>query len=83
MPGRDEHASGHWGSGPRGRISGAVLLIAALTRTLEAESDRLSLWILVLFAGGILIYYTVDVARDELLILNVKQSARQRDHSET
>ena len=57
MPGRDEHASGHWGSGPRGRISGAVLLIAALTRTLEAESDRLSLWIPVLFAGGILIYF--------------------------
>ena len=57
MPGRDEHASGHWGNGPRGRISGAVLLIAALTRTLEAESDRLSLWIPVLFAGGILIYF--------------------------
>jgi competence protein ComEC len=57
MPGRDEHASGHWGSGPRGRTSGAVLLIAALTRTLEAESDRLSLWIPVLFAGGILIYF--------------------------
>ena len=38
MPGRDEHASGRWGNGPRGRISGAVLLIAALTCTLEAES---------------------------------------------
>jgi competence protein ComEC len=34
-----------------------VLLIAALTRSLEAESDRLSLWIPVLFAGGILIYF--------------------------
>ncbi|MGH6824647.1 ComEC/Rec2 family competence protein [Methyloceanibacter sp.] len=57
MPGRDGHASGHWGNGPRGRISGAVLFFAALTRTLEAESDRLSLWIPVLFAGGILIYF--------------------------
>jgi competence protein ComEC len=34
-----------------------VLLVAALTRTLEAESDRLSLWIPVLFAVGILIYF--------------------------
>ncbi len=57
MPGRDGHASGYWGNGPRGRISGAVLLVAALSRTLEAESDRLSLWIPVLFAGGILIYF--------------------------
>lgn len=57
MPGRDGHASGHWGNGPRGRISGAVLFVAALSRTLEAESDRLSLWIPVLFAGGILIYF--------------------------
>jgi hypothetical protein len=53
MPGRDERASGRWGNGPRGRISGAVLFIAALTRTLEAESDCLSLGIPVLFAGGI------------------------------
>jgi hypothetical protein len=57
MPGRDEHVSGRWGNGPRGRISGAALVIAALTRTLEAESDRLSLWIPALFAGGILIYF--------------------------
>jgi competence protein ComEC len=34
-----------------------VLLVAVLTRTLEAESDRLSLWIPVLFAVGILIYF--------------------------
>ncbi|HSB59628.1 MAG TPA: hypothetical protein VLD66_08515, partial [Methyloceanibacter sp.] len=57
MPGRAGHASGHWVNGPRGRISGAVLLVAALSRILEAESDRLSLWIPVLFAGGILIYF--------------------------
>jgi len=57
MPGRDEHVSGRWGNGPRGRISGAALVIAALARTLEAESDRLSLWIPALFAGGILIYF--------------------------
>jgi competence protein ComEC len=57
MPGRNGHASGHWENGPRGRISGAVLLVAALTRTLEGESDRLSLWIPVLFAVGILIYF--------------------------
>src|SRR5512147_3254201 len=57
MPSRDGHASGHWVNGPRGRISGAVLLVAALSRILEAESDRLSLWIPVLFAGGILIYF--------------------------
>ncbi len=57
MPGRDEHASGHWAGGTQGRISGAVLPVAALTRALEAESDRLSLWIPVLFAGGILVYF--------------------------
>jgi competence protein ComEC len=57
MPGRDGRASGHWAGGPERRISGAVLLVAALTRALEAESDRLSLWIPVLFAGGILIYF--------------------------
>ena len=34
-----------------------MLLVAALTRTLEGESDRLSLWIPVLFAVGILIYF--------------------------
>jgi len=48
-----------WASGPRGRISGAVLLVAALSRTLEAESDRLSLWIPVLFAGGLLIHFAL------------------------
>jgi hypothetical protein len=57
MPSRDGHASGHWGNGPRGRISGGVLLAAALARTLEAESDRLSLWVPVLFACGILTYF--------------------------
>ena len=57
MPGRAGHASGHWANGQGGRTSGAVLLVAALTRALEAESDRLSLWIPVLFAGGVIIYF--------------------------
>lgn len=30
-----------------------------------------------------LVYYTVDVASDELVILNVKHPARRRDYSET
>ena len=35
------------------------LLIAALARALEAESDRWFLWIPVLFAGGILAYFAL------------------------
>lgn len=29
-----------------------------------------------------LIYYTVDEAEDEIIILNVKHPARERDHSD-
>jgi len=31
---------------------------------------------------GHLIYYTVDDAEDEIVILNVKHPARERDHSD-
>ena len=54
MPGRDEHA---WDGGeepsPAQALTGLPSLLAALARSLEAESDRWFLWIPVLFAGGI------------------------------
>ena len=62
MPGRDEHASGHWLDGPQRRLGGAALALAAIARALEAESDRLSLWIPVLFGGGILVYFALPGA---------------------
>ena len=54
MPGRDEHASEHWAGEPQRRLGGAALALSAVARALEAESDRLSLWIPVLFGSGIL-----------------------------
>jgi competence protein ComEC len=59
MPGRDEGASGHWTGGPQRRLSGLALAINAIARALEAESDRLSLWIPVLFGSGILAYFAL------------------------
>ena len=59
MPGRDEHASGHWLDGPQRRLGGTALALAAIARALEADSDRLSLWIPVLFGGGILVYFAL------------------------
>ena len=32
MPGRDEHASGHWLDGPQRRLGGAALALAAIAR---------------------------------------------------
>ena len=60
MPGRDEHASGHWAGEPQGRLGGAALALSAVARALEAESDRLSLWIPVLFGSGILAYFALS-----------------------
>ena len=57
MPGRDEHASGHWAGEPQRRLGGAALALSGVARALEAESDRLSLWIPVLFGSGILAYF--------------------------
>lgn len=54
MPGRDEHASEHWAGKPQRLLGGAELALSAVARALEAESDRLSLWIPVLFGSGIL-----------------------------
>ena len=59
MPGRDEHASGALGgraAAPPGRRGARSRGVA---RALEAESDRLSLWIPVLFGGGILVYFAL------------------------
>jgi hypothetical protein len=58
MPGRDKHASEHWADGPQRRMSGIAL--TAIARALETESDRLSLWIPVLFGGGILAYFALS-----------------------
>jgi hypothetical protein len=52
MPGRDEHASGHWAGEPQRRLGGAALALSAVARALEAESDRLSLWIPVCSAAA-------------------------------
>ena len=60
MPGRDEHASEHWTGEPQRRLGGVALALAALARALEAESDRLSLWIPVLFGSGILVYFALS-----------------------
>ena len=54
MPGRDEHASEHWAGKPQRLLGGAALALSAVARALEAKSDRLSLWIPVLFGSGIL-----------------------------
>ena len=54
MPGRDEHASEHWAGKPQRLLGGAALALSAVARALEAASDRLSLWIPVLFGSGIL-----------------------------
>jgi hypothetical protein len=59
MPGRDEHASGHWAGGPERRLGGVALALNAIGRALEAESNRLSLWIPVLLGGGILAYFAL------------------------
>jgi competence protein ComEC len=59
MPGRQEHASERLGRGPGHRRGGAALALDAIARALEAESDRLSLWIPVLFGGGILAYFAL------------------------
>ena len=60
MPGRDEHASEHWAGEPQRRLGGAALALSAVARALEAESDRLSLWIPVLFGSGILAYFALS-----------------------
>jgi hypothetical protein len=41
-------------------LSGVALAFNAIARALEAESDRLSLWIPVLFGGGILAYFALS-----------------------
>ncbi len=60
MLGRDEHA---WSDGEGGYRrppqSLAQALLSALSRCLEAESDRWFLWVPVLFAGGILFYFAL------------------------
>ncbi|MGB6389110.1 MAG: ComEC/Rec2 family competence protein [Methyloceanibacter sp.] len=60
MPVRDEHAWLGEGGAPSGRLRWTPRLIAALAHALEAESDRWFLWIPVLFAGGILAYFTLS-----------------------
>ena len=60
MPGRDEHAWAEAGRGRRDRVGLAPLLAGATGRALEAESDRWFLWLPVLFAGGILAYFTLS-----------------------
>jgi competence protein ComEC len=59
MPGRDEHAFLDGGEEPRRPGFRRASLFAALTRSLEAESDRWFLWLPVLFAGGILFYFAL------------------------
>jgi len=58
MPGRDERA---WGSEGGSRATGtrSPFVLAALARSLDAESNRWFLWIPVLFAGGILSYFAL------------------------
>ena len=59
MPRREEGASEHWADGPQRRLSGLALALHAIARALEAESDRLSLWIPVLFGGGVIAYFAL------------------------
>ncbi len=56
MPGRREHGFFEGGREPR---SPRALLLAALANSLEAESDRWSLWIPVLFGAGIVFYFAL------------------------
>ena len=60
MPDRDEPG---WGSEDRARLRRREGLLAASlrasARALEAEQDRWFLWLPVLFAGGILVYFAL------------------------
>jgi competence protein ComEC len=56
MPGRHEHGFLDAGDAPRRH---RAPLAAALARSLEAESDRWSLWIPVLFGAGIVFYFAL------------------------
>src|SRR5262249_17562148 len=55
MPGREMRVLGDSGEDSPHRSHSASSVVTALSRSLEAESDRLSLWVPVLLAGGILI----------------------------
>ena len=56
MPVQDEDV---WSeeSGPRGQAPRLPRMFAAIGRSIAAESDRWPLWVPVLFAAGILIYF--------------------------
>jgi competence protein ComEC len=60
MPNRDE---AEWGNEERARLRRREGLVATLlrasARTLEAEQDRWFLWLPVLFAGGIVAYFSL------------------------
>jgi competence protein ComEC len=60
MSGRGEHEWGEDGA-PALRRSGVIAsALAAFARALERESDRWFLWLPVLFAGGILAYFSLS-----------------------
>src|SRR3972149_10692613 len=60
MPGRGDEG---WGGEDRASVRRRERLLsaslAAMVRALESESDRWSLWLPVLFAGGIITYFAL------------------------
>src|SRR5665648_247810 len=66
MPDWDEHEWGGVGS-PSGRRWSVAAALFLAARTLEAESDRWFLWLPVLFAGGIISYFTLTYEPDPTL----------------
>ena len=57
---------------------GQLLLFPSLGRRQQTEGVRK----LVTRRYSYLVYYTIDVANDEIIILNVKHPARDREHDD-
>jgi toxin ParE1/3/4 len=55
-----------------------LLLFPTVGRRQQTEGVRK----LVTRRYSYLVYYTVDIANDEIVILNVKHQARERDHED-
>jgi len=69
MPERGEHDWGEDRGSRRGRDGLIVIAFASAARALEAETDRWFLWIPVLFAGGIVTYFTLQAEPDPRIAL--------------
>ena len=69
MPERGEHDWGEDRGWRRGRDGLIVIAFASAARALEAETDRWFLWIPVLFAGGIVTYFTLQAEPDPRIAL--------------